>query len=40
MEDDLWKEDDNLDGKTTSGWSASLLLKITGLRVQTGDTDI
>ena len=39
MEEDLWKDDD-LDGKTTCGGTASLLLYIIGLRVQTGETDI
>jgi hypothetical protein len=39
MEEDVW-EDDDLDGKTTSGGTASLLLNISGLRVQTGDRDI
>jgi len=34
------EDDDDLDGKTASGWSASLLLNITGPRVQTGDRDI
>ena len=36
MEEDLWKDDD-LEGKSTSGGTASLLLNISGLRVQTGD---
>jgi hypothetical protein len=39
MEEGLW-EDDDLDGKTTSGETASLLLNISGLRVQTEDRDI
>jgi hypothetical protein len=39
MEEDLWKDDES-DGKTTSGGTASLVLNISGLRVLTGNRNI